>query len=618
MSQKKPSEEMPWLKYYKPGAYEEAIETPQGQTIWQFYKPIFEKYGDDAVIEYFNRSFSGEEYINLVESWARTFRSMGIEPDEMVPVYGTWSPDISAMFFALNAVGAHPYFEKIGIVPEDLEKETGASKVAIVHSSLWGSVQDVFTQDKFKKVIISTPQDLTYYPMKGIITAQSYFEAIRNKSMIPRDDKFLWADDARKIGNYYTGEYEVPFKPNRIAVINTSSGTTSSAVKGIVATNESALANIVGTDLANPNYIKDHKAFTNLPPSIATSLNSIFLLPIYRGMKVIMDPRINEDSLYPQITTSKPGVIVATGIYWERFFKKIEEKLAKGQTVDLSYADFYIMGGSGTTPDKLKWMNNIMAKCHAPYGIQVGYGLTEMFGVVTVNKYDAGNPNLNNQDVISVGLPIAGVTVGIFDENGEELDYGQRGEVWLKGPSIMQGYFGKPEKTAEVMQDGWFKTGDLAVMDEDGYLYYYGRKKQSIEIGGQTFYLFDIANAVRREFDLKDCMVEKKKLSSGEESIVVYFVQKEEKTVENQTICEAIDAYLESKNVSIDGYLEKYDTFELNPATFKPLTRVTSGFVKYLSDGSSVDVSYTDTDKEDVYEKITSKREKAFVLQRKK
>jgi len=102
------------------------------------------------------------------------------------------------------------------------------------------------------------------------------------------------------------------------------------------------------------------------------------------------------------------------------------------------------------------------------FNILQGYGLTETSPVVTVNTF-------SERKYTSVGIPLKGVEIRIEKAKSEDTE----GEIIVKGPNIMRGYYKKPEKTAEVLKDGWFYTGDIGHIDDDGFLYITGRVKRS-------------------------------------------------------------------------------------------------------------------------------------------
>ena len=111
-----------------------------------------------------------------------------------------------------------------------------------------------------------------------------------------------------------------------------------------------------------------------------------------------------------------------------------------------------------------------------------GYGLSETSPVASSNRPD------RERRPGSVGVPIDGVQIRIVDENGAEVPIGARGEIVIRGPNVMKGYWGRPDATAETIRNGWFHTGDIGVMDEDGYFFIVDRLKDMIIRGGYNVY----------------------------------------------------------------------------------------------------------------------------------
>jgi long-chain acyl-CoA synthetase len=111
-----------------------------------------------------------------------------------------------------------------------------------------------------------------------------------------------------------------------------------------------------------------------------------------------------------------------------------------------------------------------------------GYGLSETSPVASFNHPDrVRKPG-------SIGTPIAGVEMRLIDDEGQTVPEGEIGEIAIRGHNVMKGYWGKPEATAEAIRDGWFRTGDMARVDEDGYYYIVDRKKDLIIRGGYNVY----------------------------------------------------------------------------------------------------------------------------------
>lgn len=580
----------PWLKYYESNADEMAKEVAKNKTIWDVIEESLIKYKDITAIEYFKKEISRPDFIDSVYLWARALRGMGVEEDEVVPIYGTFFPDVFSITCALNLIGATPYFLKLAMSKKDFEIETSEFRFAIVFDGMWNNVKDVFSDDRFKKVIIITAADSMLSPKKEIVTFFNYIDGIKNKSLVPRKDKYVWVDTAKKMADYYTGEVKVPFKENRNAFITSSSGTSlKGGVKGVIATNESAIAQLYQANNAGINYFVGDKCLTNFPPTASTSLNCLFLLPIYRGMTLINDPRVSESGFYKQMMENKPNVALTTGSLWEAFFRNIEKEIAKGKNVDLSYAKMWIIGGEGTNPAYFKKWNELMEMCGSKTPLYSGYGMSEVFSVLSVETLNSSNDARKIESpVISVGIPYPGTNVKIVDRLGNELRYGERGELLIKSSTAMKGYYNKPELTSKALSDGWVHTGDIFSVNEDGMLFLWGRADDKVILpNNEEMYLFDIANKIKSDKDVADAFVNAMPLVDGQISLVAHIVFNPEFIGNREEKYKEIDNMLKDilcDNVVIDGYKEHLITFECSPTTVKKdrkgLMKELDGYIK--------------------------------------
>jgi long-chain acyl-CoA synthetase len=136
------------------------------------------------------------------------------------------------------------------------------------------------------------------------------------------------------------------------------------------------------------------------------------------------------------------------------------------------------------------------------------YGLTEACPVVSSNLPCNHTPEARLSGLSrSVGRGGLGVNVKIVDPQGQEVPRGEVGEVIVRGPNIMQGYWNKPEETAQALRNGWLYTGDAARMDEQGYLYIVDRLKDMIVSGGENVYSAEVENVLARHPDVAQCAV---------------------------------------------------------------------------------------------------------------
>lgn len=551
-----PSIDKVWLKYYKEGAENLANNIPVNKTVWDVIEEKLLEYYDVPALEYFGKLFSKQEFIDSCYTWARTFKAMGVEENEIVPIYGPFVPDICAMFFALNMIGACPYFLKLAMSKEALEEETKEAKIAVVFDGMWQNVREEFSKDKFKKVIVATATADMPSPKKEIVSFINNIQAKKNKTQIPDEKKYIWIDKAREVADYYTGEVKVPFVKNRNAVITSSSGTTGGVVKGVIATNESIISQVFSTTYSDTPYKKGYRTLNHFPPTASTSINSLFLVALMNGATVIIDPRVSEKDFYNQLVKLKPNICINTSSMWEAFFNRITEEMKQGKKFDFSYAKGWMVGGEGTNNKNFEKWNDIMKFCNAS-GIYGGYGLSETFSGISIDRVDVEHNY--SKPLATVGAIQAGMIAGVFDKNGNELSYNQRGELQVKAKSQMKGYYNKPQLTEQSLVDGWVKTGDVVEIDDNGFLYVWGRLNDSIKLqDGNELYLFDVENKIRENNFIHDAVVLPMPTEENNNNLVAHIVwdssvSEDEKKHDIEKLNEELEQFLPD-DVEVSAY----------------------------------------------------------------
>ncbi len=160
--------------------------------------------------------------------------------------------------------------------------------------------------------------------------------------------------------------------------------------------------------------------------------------------------------------------------------------------------------------------------------IYQGYGLTETSPVATLNPFQRPKRE-------AIGVPIPGTDVRLVDSEGRDVPHGEPGELWVKGPQVMQGYWQRPDETARVLRDGWLATGDMAKMDDDHYIQIVDRKKDMILVSGFNVYPNEVEAVVATHPGVADtAVVGVPDDECGE--IVVAFVSKKDETVTEDAI----------------------------------------------------------------------------------
>jgi len=159
-----------------------------------------------------------------------------------------------------------------------------------------------------------------------------------------------------------------------------------------------------------------------------------------------------------------------------------------------------------------------------------GYGLTECSPMVTLS------PHTQERYNGTIGLPASSTDVRIMDDTGQEVAIGEAGEMWVKGPQVMKGYFNRPEATAEIMKDGWLATGDVACMDEDGYFRIVDRKKDMIIVSGFNVFPNEIEEVVMMHEGILEAAAIGVPHESSGEMVKVFAVLKDKSVTEKEII----------------------------------------------------------------------------------
>ena len=237
-----------------------------------------------------------------------------------------------------------------------------------------------------------------------------------------------------------------------------------------------------------------------------------------------------------------------------------------------------------------------MHECGAP-GIYSGYGLSETFSGVSIGRNDASPTTI--KQISSVGVIQAGMIASIFDEDGNELSYNQRGELKVKAPSKMKGYYNKSHLTDETVVDDWIQTGDMAEIDDNGFLYIWGRLKNSIKSNnGDEIYLFDIENMLRDNKFLHDVAIIPIPIEENDKNLVAHIVWNDDIAEDKQSCIVAMNEQLKKllpNDIEVSAYAEHDKMLPYSPTTLKKdrnkMSRQTSNYIQIL-DGKMKNIEF--------------------------
>jgi long-chain acyl-CoA synthetase len=259
--------------------------------------------------------------------------------------------------------------------------------------------------------------------------------------------------------------------PDDTAVVIYTSGTTGRS-KGAELTH----ANMFMNAMCNADKLlamnEDDVAIAVLPLFHIFGQTCVMNATIYRGGTMTLVPRFEPEAALKAIQDA--GVTIFTGVPTMYQYLLRYPELDRYDTSSLRIG---VSGGASMPVE-------VMKAVEERFGIVIleGYGLSETSPTATFNR------SVEERKVGSIGLPIWGTEAKVVDGDDGEVPPGERGELALRGHHIMKGYLNRPEATAEAMRNGWFHTGDIATMDEDGYFYIVDRVKDMIIRGGYNVY----------------------------------------------------------------------------------------------------------------------------------
>ena len=349
--------------------------------------------------------------------------------------------------------------------------------------------------------------------IKVIISCRKYFDILqRLRLRIEFFQDIILIDDQQKKGFYsiinkvYPGINLPQLLPDEVAVIIYTSCTTGKP-KGVMLSHQNFLANIKSA-LKVVSFSHRERVICLLPLFHSFALTVCLFLPLYISAPVILISRLGP---FRRVFTSmiKHRVTIFVGV--PPIFKLIADMkmpwymkipVVKKMILPLKICI------SGAAPLPLE----VWHRFERNFGIPLleGYGLTEASPVVSINPPYRVKPG-------SVGLPLPGIEVRVVNEDGTFLPPGKEGELIVKGENIMKGYYKKEEETAAVIKDGWLYTGDIARLDEEGYIYILDRKKDLIIVRGLNVYPREIEEVIYYHPKVKEvCVVGVEDKSRGE------------------------------------------------------------------------------------------------------
>ncbi|MGB4777652.1 long-chain-fatty-acid--CoA ligase [Microbacterium sp.] len=518
----------PWIASYAEGVPAEL--GPVTGSLLDLVTASARDYPDAPALQFFGRTTSYRHLVDAVDRAAAGLRDLGVGKGDTVAIVLPNCPQHIIAFYAILRLGAIAIEHNPLYTPRELRKqfEDHGAKTAIVWSKVVATVQD-FPSDLAVTNLITVditramPASLRFALRLPITKARESRDALTTRTR----GAIAWEHVLRAVP--LPASVPGPATDD-VAIIQYTSGTTGTP-KGAVLTHRNLLSNARQGEAWVPQIQRGHGCvvYALLPMFHAYGLTLCLTFAMSMGARLVLFPRF-EAAMVLAVTKKLPATFLP-------LVPPIAERLLKAaQDEGVSLAGTEIaISGAMALPHELVVP---FEKASGGYLVE-GYGLSECSPVLMAN------PVAPNRKPGTVGLPLPGTECRVVDpdEPTREVPAGERGELLVRGPQVFQGYYGKPEATAEVFLDDWFRTGDVVQIDEDGFVRIVDRIKELIITGGFNVAPTEVENALRQHPDVLDvAVVGLPSDLSGEEVVAAVVPDPDAKEVD----VEAIRAYARS------------------------------------------------------------------------
>jgi long-chain acyl-CoA synthetase len=471
----------PWLKNY-PAGMPANINVDAYPNLLAILEETFKKYRYKRAFSCMGKELTFDEVDKASRNFAAYLHSRGLEPGDKIAIM---MPNVLqypiVLFGALRAgmtiVNTNPLY-----TPREMKHQFNDSgaKAIVVMENFAANLQEIIGETQIKTVIMTSIGEL----LGGLKGAITNFVVRHIKKMVPEFSipNTVSVKHAIKEGAKFEPK---PFnsKPEDVVALQYTGGTTGVS-KGAMLTNRNLVANMLQMRSSSSIMLKDDGSEIAMCPLplyhiFSFTVNCMGLFSLGALNVLIPNPR-DLPSVIKEMKKYKPSAFIGINTLFNAL-------LNHPDFVALDHSNMKLTCGGGMAVQKV-----VAEKWHAVTGCPLaeGWGMTETSPCASTNPPD-GSGKLG-----TIGMPLPSTDMRIVDDASNVMPIGEVGEIQIKGPQVMKGYYNRPEATAEVMKDGWMSTGDIGVMDADGYFKIVDRKKDMILVSGFNVYPNEIEDVI--------------------------------------------------------------------------------------------------------------------------
>lgn len=457
-----------WHKSYAPGVPTEF--EPEKITMAERLSQVAAKYPDRVAFVYMGKKITYREYEGLVNRFARALADLGVKEGDKVAML---LPNVPQMVIANHAVyrlGAVTAMNNPLYTERELAHQLDDSDATMLVTLdlLLPRALKLKAETKIRTIITCHISDYLPFPKKQLFP---YVKKAMFRKVEPQPGVYQFMD---LIGKYPDTPVENKARWDALAALIYTGGTTGVS-KGAMLTHANISSVVQQFSAWFPDLKDTYENLLGIYPIFHSAGYSVGQnLPIWNGWCCTLVPKPEPGAIVEMLSKFKPTFLpgvptIYTGLLRNEKFRKMNLSFVKG----------YFGGAAPLPEDTLSQLRQL----HGAIIYDV-YGATENTAFATVTPW-GGKVKIG-----TVGVPLPGTDIKIvdLDTGTRELPPKEAGEICIKGPQVMSGYYKKPEETAQALKDGWFYTGDIGFFDEDGYLTISDRKKDMICASGFNIY----------------------------------------------------------------------------------------------------------------------------------
>lgn len=477
-----------WTQHYPPDV-PHAISYPR-QTIWELLEDTVNRYGDHDAYVFLDTAMSFRALRAQADSMAGALQNVGVGHGDVVLFLLPNTPHFPIAYFGTLKLGATVAAAPPTSVEREIEhliRDSGA-RIIVTLDLLYDKVAAAWERAGVETVVVGSIGD--FLPPHRRILGSLLKRLPRPSAPAPYGKQVVSMRDFLASGK---GKSISPqAAPEDVAVLQYTGGT-SGTPKAAMLTHASLLANARQMrEWFPPLRDGDETILAVLPLFHVYGMTLVLNAAIILAARTVLIPNWTPSLVFEAIRKYRPSIFPGVPTLYVAFINDERSKV-----YDVSSIEYCVCGGAPLPVEVKRDFEKLTGG-----QLYEGYGLSEASPLVSAQPYTgAGEPG-------SVGMPVADTDITIVDaETGGPTPLGQVGELLVRGPQVMAGYWLRPEDTDETLRDGWLRTGDIARMDENGFLFIVDRIKDLIITGGENVYPREIEEVLFEHPKIKEAVV---------------------------------------------------------------------------------------------------------------